>query len=316
MTKFRDLLHSSLKSEDTEEWLDVHFTRPIGLAMALLAKRLGITPNMITLFSIAVGCLSGWCFFHEDTLYNIYGIALLMLANFCDSADGQLARLTGNKTLIGRMLDGFAGDAWFFCIYFGLCCRLMHERIPYTEYSWGFWIWVLAYIASIMCHSPQSSLSDYYRQIHLFFLKGREASELASASKQRVIYNHLPKEAYLQRAFYYNYSAYCRSQERRTPRFQHFMVLLRRRKYLDTGIPEDLRQEFLAGSRPLMKHTNLLTFNLRAITLYVTCLLNCPWVYMLVEITIMNLIYIDMHKRHEALCLRLSKKIDETGNTI
>ena len=32
----RTLLHASFKSEDTEEWLDVYFTRPIGLAFALL----------------------------------------------------------------------------------------------------------------------------------------------------------------------------------------------------------------------------------------------------------------------------------------
>ena len=28
---FRQLLHESFKSEDTEEWLDIYFTRPIGL---------------------------------------------------------------------------------------------------------------------------------------------------------------------------------------------------------------------------------------------------------------------------------------------
>ena len=33
---FKELLKASYKSEDTEEWLDVHFTRPIGLAFALM----------------------------------------------------------------------------------------------------------------------------------------------------------------------------------------------------------------------------------------------------------------------------------------
>ena len=32
---FREMLRVSFKSDDTEEWLDVHFTRPIGLVFAL-----------------------------------------------------------------------------------------------------------------------------------------------------------------------------------------------------------------------------------------------------------------------------------------
>ena len=49
---FRQLLHSSFKSEDTEEWLDVWFTRPIGLVFALFWNRLGVHPNAITILSI------------------------------------------------------------------------------------------------------------------------------------------------------------------------------------------------------------------------------------------------------------------------
>ena len=36
---FSELLKASFKSEDTEEWLDVHFTRPIGLAFALMWEK-------------------------------------------------------------------------------------------------------------------------------------------------------------------------------------------------------------------------------------------------------------------------------------
>ena len=68
---------------------------------------------------------------------------------------------------------------------------------------------------------------------------------------------------------------------------------------------EDIRQRLLAGSRPLMKYTNLLTFNSRAITIYVTCLLGCPWVYPLAEITVFQAMYMYMHHKHEKLCAAL-----------
>ena len=43
--EFNKLLQASFKSEDTEEWLDVHFTRPIGLVFALFWNKLGVHPN-------------------------------------------------------------------------------------------------------------------------------------------------------------------------------------------------------------------------------------------------------------------------------
>lgn len=55
MATFKELLQVSFKSADTEEWLDVHFTRPIGLVFALLWNKLGIHPNVITILSIFLG---------------------------------------------------------------------------------------------------------------------------------------------------------------------------------------------------------------------------------------------------------------------
>ena len=68
------------------------------------------------------------------------------------------------------------------------------------------------------------------------------------------------------------------------------------------SVPPTLRDTFLQGSRPLMKYTNMLSFNLRAIVLYATCLANCPWVYFLFELTVLSSIYIYVHKQHEELC--------------
>lgn len=311
MSSFKEMLHASFKSEDTEEWLDVYFTRPIGLVFALMWKRLGVHPNAITVLSIFLGVGAGLMFRHTDLMHNLIGVVLLMFANFCDSTDGQLARLTGKKTLVGRVLDGFSGDLWFFSIYAAICVRLMNAHIPGMELSWGVWIWVLAFMAGVMCHSRQSSLADYYRQIHLFFLKGKEGSELDTYAGQRAVYESLPRRSLLARAFYYNYANYCRSQEKRTPRFQKFFRKLSERYSEPSEMPEWLRSEFLSGSRPLMKYTNILTFNVRAICIYVTCLANIPWVYFLVEITIMSVLYIMMHKRHETLCATLTNKLDD-----
>ena len=312
MTKFKEILDSSIKSKDTEEWLDMYFTRPVGLVIALAGKRVGMHPNTITIISIVLGLGAAYMFAHDGLAYNVAGVLLLMAANFCDSADGQLARLTGQKTLAGRILDGFAGDVWFFAIYVAICLRTMYRPMPGVDMVWGVWIWALAVIAGLLCHSPQSSLADYYRQIHLLFLKGREGSELDTYAGQRAVYDSLPaRGALMARLFYFNYANYCRSQERRSPKFQKLMATVRS-VYGDVALmPGELRREFLDGSRPLMKYTNILTFNMRALCLYVTSLLGCPWVYSLVEITVFTVIYVYMHKRHESLCEGILKKIEE-----
>lgn len=311
---FKQLLKASFKSEDTEEWLDVHFTRPIGLAFALMWQKLGVHPNTITILSIFLGIGAAWMFYYTDLVHNVIGVMLLMLANFCDSTDGQLARLTNQKTLIGRILDGFSGDVWFFAIYFALCCRMMPQFMPATNMKWGIAIWALAFVAGIMCHSPQASLSDYYRQIHLLFLKGKSGSELDTSKQQKNNYLKASQEKnavmrWMSKAFFYNYANYCRSQEKRTPAFQKLKKELTDRYGDLDNIPDDLRKEFLNASRPLMKYTNILTFNVRAICIYVTCLLNIPWVYFLIEIIPLTCLYVYMHRRHEHICISLYNKI-------
>ena len=302
MSKYKELLQQSFKSNDTEEWLDVHFTRPIGLVFALFWNKLGIHPNAITILSIFLGIGAGIMFYFRDFAHNLMGVILLMFANFCDSTDGQMARLTGKKTLVGRVLDGFSGDVWFFCIYAAISLRLMNQNIPFTEVKWGIWIWVLMGVAGLWCHSRQSSLSDYYRQIHLFFLKGKEESELDNYQQQRAIYEEEKKKGNLfAQVFYYNYANYCKSQEKRTPQFQAFFKKyqekLRQGAQLDS-----IRNKLLNGSRPLMPFTNILTFNTRAICLYITCLIDKPWIFPLFEITILYILYIYMHHKHESLC--------------
>ena len=58
-------LESTLKSMDTEEFIDIHFYRPIGYRWALLFRRLGISPNSVTIASIFIGIASGICFYPE-----------------------------------------------------------------------------------------------------------------------------------------------------------------------------------------------------------------------------------------------------------
>ena len=120
----------TLKSMDTEEHIDLAFYRPIGYMWACLAKRLGVTPNAITIASIFLGIGAGIMFYFPDMWLNVAGMLLLVWANSFDSADGQLARMTKQYSRLGRILDGLSGDLLVrIDIYRHMPAREYHIRI-------------------------------------------------------------------------------------------------------------------------------------------------------------------------------------------
>ena len=297
----------SLKSMDTEETFDLIFYRPIGYGWALLAKKLGITPNAITIASIFLGVGAGVAFYFNNIWINILGVILLVWADSFDSADGQLARMTKQYSRIGRILDGLSGDFWFAAIYVAICLR---ENVTSEFFSSHHWvIWVMAVVTGF-CHATQAAMGDYYRQFHLFFLKGKEGSELDSASQLWEKFHELSwKRDFWKKltlAFYTNYTV---GQEKRTPRMQELRRLLRS-KY-GNDIAQILRDRVRIASKPLMKYTNILSFNTRTFALFAAILIfRMPWLYFAFELTVLNIVLIYMVCRHERICKTFVKELE------
>lgn len=329
----QDNIKATFKSCDTEEWLDRVWTRPIGYAWALLFKRAGVHPNVVTILSMLLGASSALFFAHgsysteglRGLILNFVGIALLAWANFFDSADGQLARMTDQKTRLGRILDGAASEVWFVPIYLALVYRFsFHHSLEFqalgiadTEQNVLLATIVLLVVvcySGFGCHSGQCGMADYYRQIHLFFLKGTAGSELDNSAQQQRIYDSTPwRGNVLWKAFLKTYVGYTRKQEKRTPRFQQLMAELRT-TYGDTAnIPPSFRERFRELSLPLMKYTNILTFNTRAIVLYALCLLDVPVLYFAFEIVVLGGLCRYMRSRHEHICAQLCEELRHDG---
>lgn len=298
----------SLKSLDTEEWFDLAFYRPIGYRWALLARRLGITPNAITIASIFLGIASGVFFYFDNIWLNILACVLLMWADSFDSADGQLARMTKQYSRIGRILDGVSGDFWFAAIYIAICLR---ENVTSDFFSAHHWvIWAMA-VATGFCHGIQAAMADYYRQFHLYFVKGKEGSELDTASDLWKRFHALSwKKDFWQKFTLMFYTNYTMGQEKRTPWMQRLRRVLQQR-YGDT-VPQSFRDRFRAASRPLMKYTNILSFNSRTFALFAAVLIfRMPWLYFAFELTVLNFLLIYMMYRHERICRGFTKELND-----
>lgn len=292
---------STMKSAETESRFELYVTRTPGYLWALLFQKLGIHPIAVTLMSIIIGATSGYFFYQTDLRMNIIGICLLIWANWYDCADGQLARMTGKKTLIGRILDGFAGDVWFFCIYFGMCLRLTPE--------WGIWIWLLAAWAGLRCHGRQCAIGDYYRNIHLWFLLGEKGSELATSQQEKEEFRSLKwcSSEWFHKLYLFFYIRYTQSQEDQTPCFQKLFHAIQDK--LGGHVSEDMRQRFRQDSLPLMPITNILTFDTRAGVLFFSVLIGMPWIYLVFESTVLEVLRYRMIYRHENLCQKYLNEI-------
>jgi hypothetical protein len=293
---------STLKSSDTEELIDIYFYRPIGYGLALFFRAVGITPNPVTIASIFIGMAGGFLFYYENLSVNIAGMLLLMLANSFDSADGQLARMTNNKSRLGRILDGLAGSFWFIVIHVALSLRLQNQ-------GWSAYIWILG-ITSGLSHMIQAQQADYYRNIHLFFIKGKNGSEFDSSTELNEEYSKLSwSNNFGQKLAVGFYRNYTRQQELLSPRLQKLMALIKTR-YADS-LPEWLINEFREMNRPLMKYTNIIQFNTRTLFLFFCLFINKLWLYFVFDLLVLNSIMMYMIWRQEKVSAYFYNKLSK-----
>lgn len=320
---------ATLKSTETEDWLDLRLVRPLSYLWALLFQKIGTHPNTVTIISMIIGAASALFFYSGSYYYegwhglwmNIIGVLLLCQADIFDCTDGQLARLTGKRSRLGRILDGMAGFVWFIPIYIALMLRFYHHH----ELEFQFFgiaetepnvliataiVTVLALISGFAGMGGQQRMADYYIQIHLFMLKGDKGSELDTSESQRRAYDQLPEgESRLWKYFLRTYIDYTRKQEQATPEFQKLMHALRDKYGSPSEMPADVRQELLQESRRLMPWNAMLTFNFRSLMFFIFCLADLPAWNFVFEIVVMGLLTRAIIRHHEACCRRISNRL-------
>ena len=320
---------ATLKSAETEDWLDLHVIRPFCYYLAKFFAKFDIHPNTVTIWSMVIGAASA-SFFACGSFYysgtwglcmNIIAIVLLMIADILDCTDGQLARLTGKKSRIGRILDGVAGFAWFIPIYHVLVYRFyVHHDIefsllgidntPQNTLIATAVVYVLGIISGFAGLAGQQRLADYYIQAHLFFLKGEKGSELDNSVRQKEIYEKMGAEtSAAERYFQKSYIDYTKKQEKATPQFQRLLAKMREKFGSTDNISEEVRREFHDNSLPVIFWNGLLTFNFREFWLFLFCLLDVPVMNFVWEIVAMGLLYWYVNHRHEAFCKKMADKL-------
>lgn len=301
------------KSEDTEEPFDKIFTKPLGYLFTRFFIHIGWTPNMVTILSMFIGVIGGVLFYPASFGWNLVGVLLVIWANILDSTDGQMARLTGQKSALGRILDGMSSTLWYIAMYCAIGARLYNDPIPFFPgRTWGWIIWAIIIVSGLLGHAQQCTMADRYRNIHLFFLRNKHGDELHRSEDITRQRHALPKEgATIQRIQLFIDGVFTLSQERITPTFQKLF-----NAYLDADedTREGIRQDYLEGSRKYIQLTNVLTFNARAYLFFALVLLNVPFLYFVLEFIGFGALKIYTQRSYEKLALDLLKKYNLPGH--
>lgn len=103
----RWLLDGLVKSN--ESFMSRHFERRISLAITRQLVRTGVTPNAMTLVSVAVGVAGAAFFLSADAVAQLAGALLFLAHSILDGCDGEIARLKFLESRGGAVLD-FWGD--------------------------------------------------------------------------------------------------------------------------------------------------------------------------------------------------------------
>jgi len=88
---------------------------------------LSITPTQITILSLVAGLVSVCCYMIDSSVGLMWGALFLYLKIFLDNVDGNLARVKGEVSRLGRFLDSLIDFIVSFLVYFVLTLRLVSE---------------------------------------------------------------------------------------------------------------------------------------------------------------------------------------------
>lgn len=297
-------VNNARKCENINDPIDTYVVDYVAMAFSKTFIKLHIIPNVITLLSGLVGVAGGILLIFNSLLLNILGVLLIILSAIFDASDGQVARLTKKYSNLGRTLDGAADFAVYLTIYIAVTLRLFNVNIPFSETAWGLWIIPVAAVAFYF-YGAQCRTVDYYKNLHMFMSKNGKGNEL---SRSHLIKEQIAaaKPHSFERFRLKMYLAYTKTQETETPKTQKLLQAIEK----GNGLTQDLSDAFAAKSRKYVKFTNLLTFNLRTIALFILLFLpnHLEFFYFPFVIFILEPIRIAIILKYEKLSAKLLKQ--------
>jgi phosphatidylglycerophosphate synthase len=128
--------------------------RRISLFLSSRIWRFGITPHMVTAFTLLLGILSGTAFAQGTAAgWGLLGAALFQLQSIIDGVDGELARLMHRQSRFGFWFDVGVDNLTHMAVFGGIARGYMADGIPGCWAALGFFS-ILGVAASFAVATP------------------------------------------------------------------------------------------------------------------------------------------------------------------
>jgi hypothetical protein len=274
-------VEDTYKLREAEGVLDRYFYRRVGFRLAQLFAKFRMTPVAVTLLGGLFGVVAGHLYYYRDLRTNLAGMALHVLANALDNADGQLARMTGKASREGRIIDGLVDHLIFANIYVHLTLRCLAEGASLA-------VCLLA-LAAALSHAVQGAGADYFRNGFLYFVNGRGSAQLDSSANLQLDYRKLDWRLQpwkkLMLALSVNFT---RQQEMLVPAVNRLRCIIDRQ--YPAGIPASLKMRYRDCAGPMFKWWGFLMTNTRMLILFIALSFGQPVWFFWTELTIFNVL--------------------------
>lgn len=291
-------VETTYKAREVEGIVDLYLYRPIGYRVARVSAKFNATPTQLSVLGACFGVVAGHLYFYSDLRINLIGMGLHVLSNLFDNADGQLARLTNQKSRIGRSIDGLADHVVFASIYLHLTLRYLWNGAPPA-------ICLLA-LAAVVSHAWQSSAADYFRNSYLFFVTGRARAEADSSAALQLEYAHFSwRREWWPKLLLGLYINYTRQQEMISPKLRRLRDTAA--EQFTQTIPHWLQTSYRHAAQPALFWWGFAMTNTRMFFLFLFLLIRQPVWYFWFEVSVLNILVGVLLVRQERMSCSLLK---------
>jgi phosphatidylglycerophosphate synthase len=146
------LLRSLIKP--SEGFMSRHLERRISLALTRRLISTRVTPNAMTLVSVAIGLLGAPCFLSSASLVQLTGALLFLAHSILDGCDGELARLKFLESRHGALLDFWGDNTVHVAVFASMA-------IGWSRSLGEAWPLVLGAVAVVSTLAAAATLSPY-----------------------------------------------------------------------------------------------------------------------------------------------------------
>lgn len=280
------------KGQAVEEWIDLHFFRPVGAGIARALLRTPVSADAVTVVAILIGLAAGHLFYYSNPRLNALGLVLFIVSDIFDSADGQLARMRGTSTRRGRILDGVGDNIRFANLYGHLLARLLMGG--------GAWGAVTLAVCAALSHSLQSTAVDFIRNAYLFVVERKGELDLPEdVASEHPESNPLVRFASRLHRDYVERQAHLASRS----------VQLVRSVRADPPSAA-MREEYRELQAPLLPYCGWLGQNIRFLIVGLAGMAGYPSAFLWIEVTVMNAILVALLATHERHASVLSSSLE------